>query len=487
MTLISAEEVAKHNTYQDCWVIIYDKVYNLSKFLPEHPGGVGVILEQAGKDSTIVFGRIHPQGIIQQYLPPDACLGLVDPATIIETSKPEIEQRREAIKNKPHLTEILNLYDFEAVASQILTKETYAFYSCAADDEISYRENHNAFHRIWLRPRVMRDVTHIDISTKILGYHSSFPLFISPTALGKLAHPLGEVVLTRAAHSHGIIQMVPNFASCSFDELTSARKEGQIQFFQLYINKNRDVTKKVVQAAQEKGCKAIFVTVDVPGLGNREKDARMKYVGALPDNQKGNDLELNRGASRLFSSLMDPSLNWNDIKWLRSITSLPIVIKGIQTSEDAILAAEYGCDGIMLSNHGGRQLDFAPSAIEILPEVIKSLKRLGLLDKVEVYIDGGIRRGTDIFKALALGAKAVGIGRPLLYAMSSYGQAGVERALQILKDEFETAMRLSGANTIADICPNMVDIRSLSNHTFTPKDYLFSNVYDRLSPRRSKL
>ncbi|KAF0407536.1 FMN-dependent dehydrogenase-domain-containing protein [Gigaspora margarita] len=453
MILISAEEIAKHNTYQDCWIIIYDKVYNLSKFLPEHPGGVGVILEQAGKDATLAFSTIHSQEMIHRYLPSDACLGFVDPATVAETSKVE-ERRREAIKNRPSLNEILHLYDFEAVASRILTTETWSFYNCAAGDEISYRDNHYAFLRIWLRPRIMRDVTHIDMSTKILGYYSSFPLYISATALGKLGHPLGEVVLTRAAHSHGIIQMIPNFASCSLDEMTIARKEGQIQFFQLYINKNRDISRKVIQKAQEKGYKALVVTVDVPSVGNREKDVRMKYTGAPPGIQ--NEKDLNRD-------------------------------QGVLTPEDAILAAEYGCDGIVLSNHGGRQLDFAPSAIEVLPNVIEGLKKSGLLGKIEVYIDGGIRRGSDIFKAIALGAKAVGIGRPLLYAMSSYGQAGVERALQILKDEFETVMRLSGTNMIADICPNMIDSKSLSNHSLTPKDYLSSNVYDRLVPLRSKL
>ncbi|CAG8521710.1 25566_t:CDS:1 [Gigaspora margarita] len=486
MILISAEEIAKHNTYQDCWIIIYDKVYNLSKFLPEHPGGVGVILEQAGKDATLAFSTIHSQEMIHRYLPSDACLGFVDPATVAETSKVE-ERRREAIKNRPSLNEILHLYDFEAVASRILTTETWSFYNCAAGDEISYRDNHYAFLRIWLRPRIMRDVTHIDMSTKILGYYSSFPLYISATALGKLGHPLGEVVLTRAAHSHGIIQMIPNFASCSLDEMTIARKEGQIQFFQLYINKNRDISRKVIQEAQEKGYKALVVTVDVPSVGNREKDVRMKYTGAPPGIQNEKDLNRDQGASRVLASFIDPSLNWNDIKWIRSITSMPIIIKGVLTPEDAILAAEYGCDGIVLSNHGGRQLDFAPSAIEVLPNVIEGLKKSGLLGKIEVYIDGGIRRGSDIFKAIALGAKAVGIGRPLLYAMSSYGQAGVERALQILKDEFETVMRLSGTNMIADICPNMIDSKSLSNHSLTPKDYLSSNVYDRLVPLRSKL
>ncbi|CAG8434507.1 673_t:CDS:1 [Scutellospora calospora] len=490
MTLISAKEVAKHNTRQDCWVIIHGKVYDVTKFLPEHPGGVKVILDQAGKDATAAFDPIHPQDIIKMYLPPEAFLGEIDPATIVKHTKKETEEekrRQQLIKNKPALSEMLNLYDFEAVASQVLTPEAWAYYSSGADDEITLRENHNAFQRIWFRPRVMIDVTHINMSTKILGYNSSFPLYITATALGKLGHPEGEVVLTRAAYSHEIIQMVPTLSSCSMDDISNSRGKGQILFFQLYVNRNKDITKNVVQSAEAKGCKALFITVDAPQLGRREKDMRMKFVNAPPEVQDEKDLNRDQGAARAISSFIDTSLNWNDLKWFRSITSMPIVLKGIQTLEDAILAVEYGCDGIVLSNHGGRQLDLSRSGIEILPEVVEGLKKRGLLNKVEIYVDGGIRRGTDILKAIALGAKAVGIGRPLLYAMSSYGQAGVERALQLLKDEVAIGMRLLGANTLADIKPEMVDIKDLTTHIYTPKDYLNSSVYNRLALKRSKL
>ncbi|CAG8593460.1 17203_t:CDS:1 [Funneliformis caledonium] len=490
MRLISAQEVSKHNKREDCWVIIHGKVYDLSNFLPEHPGGIKVILQQAGKDATAAFDPIHPLDIIQKYLPPEVCLGEVDPATLVKTIKVETEEekrRRHAIENKPAIDEMFNMYDFEAVASQVLTAEAWAYYSSGADDEITLRENHNAFHRIWLRPRVMRNVSHVDMKTRLLNYETSFPLYITATALGKLGHPEGEVVLTRAARTHNIIQMLPTLASCSLDDMTNARGEGQIQFFQLYVNRNRSITQKVVQAAEQKGCKALFITVDAPQLGRREKDMRVKFVDAPPDVQDEKDLRRDQGAARAISSFIDPSLNWKDLEWFRSITKLPIVLKGIQTSEDAILAAQYGCDGIVLSNHGGRQLDFARSGIEILPEIVEALKKEGLYHKIEVYVDGGVRRGTDIFKAIALGAKAVGIGRPLLYAMASYGQAGVERALQLLRDELEMAMRLTGAKTLDDIRPEMVDIKNLTDHVFIPKDYLFTNVYDKPVPKKSKL
>ncbi|RIA99266.1 FMN-dependent dehydrogenase-domain-containing protein [Glomus cerebriforme] len=490
MKFISAQEVSKHNKREDCWVIIHDKVYDLTNFLPEHPGGIKVILNQAGKDATSAFDLIHPLDIINQYLPPEVCLGNIDPATMVKTVKSETEEdkrRRQAIENKPALSEMLNLYDFEAVASQVLSTEAWAYYSSGADDEITLRENHNAFQRIWLRPRVMRDVTYVNTRTKLLGYDSSFPVYITATALGKLGHPEGEVVLTRAAHAQNIIQMLPTLASCSLDEMSNARGEGQILFYQLYVNRNRDITKKVVEAAEQKGCKALFITVDAPQLGRREKDMRVKFIDAPPDVQDEKDIRRDQGAARAISSFIDTGLNWKDLEWFRSITKMPIILKGIQTPEDAILAAKYGCEGIVLSNHGGRQLDFARSGIEILPEVVEVLKKEGFYNKMEVYVDGGIRRGTDIFKAIALGAKAVGIGRPLLYAMASYGQAGVERALQLLKDEFELAMRLAGANTLADIQPEMVDIKNLTDHVFIPKDYLFSNVYDKPIPKRSKL
>lgn len=490
MKLISAQEVSKHNTREDCWVIIHDKVYDLTKFLPEHPGGTRVILNQAGKDATAAFDPVHPPDIIDHYLPPEVCLGSIDTTTVVKTVKVETEvdkRRRQAIENKPKLGEMLNLYDFEAVASQVLSAETWAYYSSGSDDEITLRENHNAFQRIWLRPRVMRDVTYVDTRTKLLGYDSSFPVYITATALGKLGHPEGEVVLTRAAHTQKIIQMLPTLASCSLDEMTNAKHEGQIQFFQLYVNKNRDITRKIVQAAERKGCKALFITVDAPQLGRREKDMRVKFVHEPPHLQDEKDIRRDQGTARAISSFIDTGLSWKDLEWFRSITKMSIILKGVQTTEDAVLAAKYGCEGIVLSNHGGRQLDFARSGIEILPEVVEVLKKEGLYDKMEVYVDGGIRRGTDIFKAIALGAKAVGIGRPLLYAMSSYGQAGVERALQLLKDELELAMRLAGANTLADIRPEMVDIKNLTDHVFIPKDYLFSDVYKKLVPKRSKL
>src|SRR4051812_20251254 len=331
------------------------------------------------------------------------------------------------------------------------------------------RENHSAFHKIWFRPRVLVDVEKVDFSTTMLGTKCGMPFYVTATALGKLGHPEGEVVLTRAAKKHNVVQMIPTLASCSFDEIMDAAEGDQVQWMQLYVNKDREITKKIVQHAESRGCKGLFITVDAPQLGRREKDMRSKFtdVGSNVQSSSGHATDNSQGAARAISSFIDPSLNWKDIPWFKSITKMPIVLKGVQCVEDVIRAVEVGVDGVVLSNHGGRQLDFARSGIEILAEVMPVLRQRGWQDRLEIYVDGGVRRATDIIKALALGAKGVGIGRPFLYAMSAYGLPGVDRAMQLLKDEMEMNMRLIGASSIADLNPSMLDTRGLSLHTAT--------------------
>lgn len=343
------------------------------------------------------------------------------------------------------------------------------------------RENHSAFHRIWFRPQILVDVEHIDFSTTMLGTKTDIPVYVTATALGKLGNPEGEVVLTRAAAKHNIIQMIPTLASCSFDEIVDAKAGDQIQWLQLYVNKDRSITKKIVQHAEKRGCKGLFITVDAPQLGRREKDMRSKFTDPGSHVQEGTDTDNSQGAARAISTFIDPALSWKDIAWFQSITSMPIILKGVQRVEDVLKAIDYGCQGVVLSNHGGRQLEFARSAIEVLAETMPVLRERGLENKIEIFIDGGIRRGTDILKALCLGARGVGIGRPFLYAMSAYGEAGVARAMQLLKDELEMNMRLIGASKIEDLHPGMLDLRSLFQHSAVPSDNLSSTVYDPLA------
>jgi L-lactate dehydrogenase (cytochrome) len=314
----------------------------------------------------------------------------------------------------------------------------------------------------------------------MLGTPSSIPFYVTATALGKLGHAEGEVVLTRSSHKHNVIQMIPTLASCAFDEIVDAAGPGQVQWLQLYVNKDRAITQRIVQHAEKRGCKGLFITVDAPQLGRREKDMRSKFTDQGSNVQSGQATDTSQGAARAISSFIDPSLNWGDIAWFKSITNMPIVLKGVQRVEDVLKAVEAGVHGVVLSNHGGRQLEFARSAIEVLAETMPVLRELGLEHKIEVYVDGGVRRATDILKALCLGAKGVGIGRPFLYAMSAYGQDGVDRAMQLLKEEMEMGMRLIGARTIAELNPSMVDARSLFNHGAPPTDSLAQAVYDPL-------
>jgi len=489
MKTLTLQEVAKHNSKEDLWLVIHGKVYDLTTFLPEHPGGPRIILKYAGQDATDAFDPIHPPDIIDRYLSAEACMGEISEEELETAEKVETEEQKQsriAHENKPFLDEMLNAFDFEGVAKSVLKPDAWAYYSSGADDEITLRENHSAFHRLWLKPRVMVDVEKVDMSTNLLGTKSSMPLYITATALGKLGHPDGEKVLTLASAQQDIIQMIPTLASCSFNELVGARAENQTQWFQLYVNKDRSITEKLVRQAEASGIKGLFITADAPQLGRREKDMRQKYSADDPEQIVKSKAKVSRsqGAARAISTFIDPSLNWKDIKWFRSITNMPILLKGIQTAEDAVLAARHGCQGVVLSNHGGRQLDFAPSAIEILPEVMDALKVEGLDKNFEVYVDGGIRRGTDIFKAIALGAKGVGIGRPALFAMSAYGVDGVVKLIQLLKDELEMVMRLMGTPTIADIKPEMIDIRNIKNHSGSfPLDNLALSVYDTMRTR----
>jgi L-lactate dehydrogenase (cytochrome) len=400
-----------------------------------------------------------------------------------KAADPEEAARLERIKHMPPLNQCYNLSDFEYVAKAVMKRGAWGYYSSGADDEITMRENRTAFHKIWFRPKILINVEHVDMSTRMLGSRSSIPFYITATALGKLGHPDGETVLTRAAAKHGLIQMIPTLASCSFDEIMDAADGKQTQWFQLYVNKDRNITKRIVQHAEARGCKGLFITVDAPQLGRREKDMRSKFQDDGSKVQKDGEEEIDRsqGAARAISSFIDPALCWNDLPFFQEITKMPIMLKGVQRVDDVIKAVEHGMHGVVLSNHGGRQLDTAPTGIELLAEVMKELRERNWQDKIEVYVDGGVRRASDVVKAVCLGAKGVGIGRPFLYAMSSYGEAGVCRAIQLLKDEFEMNMRLIGARTVEELTPDLVDTRGLQTHTVpTGNDVLYGSVYDPL-------
>ncbi|KAJ3710912.1 FMN-dependent dehydrogenase-domain-containing protein [Lentinula guzmanii] len=386
----------------------------------KHPGGPGIILKYAGHDATSAFVPIHSPDAIQRNLSPSQCLGrLADTKggeVDVQMGHTQDEMRVEReMKRRPPLNQILNLTDIEV-----------PFYSAGTDDEVSLRENRRAFDR-FSSIRVMRPVSICDPSTKILGYHSSLPIFVS----GAAQAILGELNITRACGKANIIQMV-----CTTD--SAAALPSQPLFFQLYKVTDTAASTKVVQEAEQLGYKAIALTVDAVVVGNRERDVKSLWV---LEQQEGK----NSGYDKSFGSsavnrrnAFDSDLSWKEtIPWLRSITKLPIILKGIQCVEDAMLAVEAGVEAILVSNHGG---------MCILMVWLSNSKDLGLMFP---------RR--DVIKAVCLGSKAVGLGRPFLYALSAYGEAGVTKMLDVLHREITISMRLLGAASIRDLTPEMVE------------------------------
>lgn len=481
---LTPDIVSQHNKKDDLWVVLNGQVYDLTDFLPNHPGGQKVLIRYAGKDATKIFVPIHPPDTVEKFIPPEKHLGPLigefeeEPE---ELNEEELE-RLDRIERKPPLSQMINLHDFETVARQILPPPALAYYCSAADDEVTLRENHNAYHRIFFNPKILVDVKDVDISTEFFGNKTSAPFYISATALAKLGHPEGEVAIAKGAGREDVVQMISTLASCSFDEIADARVPGQQQWYQLYVNADRKITEKAVRHAEERGMKGLFITVDAPSLGRREKDMKMKFEADSDVQNDDEEIDRSQGASRALSSFIDPSLSWKDIAFIQSITKMPIVLKGVQRKEDVLLAAEHGLQGVVLSNHGGRQLDYTRAPVEVLAEVMPILKERGLDSKIDIFVDGGVRRGTDILKALCLGAKGVGLGRPFLYANSSYGDKGVTKAIQLLKDEMEMNMRLLGVNKIEELTPDLLDTRNVFNRAVpVAKDYLYDQNYQRMA------
>ncbi|EDO16188.1 hypothetical protein Kpol_1014p5 [Vanderwaltozyma polyspora DSM 70294] len=499
LKIITPQEVIKHNSKDDCWVVINDIVYDLTFFIKKHPGGQDVIVGNAGKDVSNIFLPLHPLDTIEKFIPKDKIIGVINepmPADYIcpkyaPGETPEEIAEKERLKTLlPSIGAISNLYDFEYLASHILSKQAWAYYSSAADDEVSLRENHSAYHRIFFKPKVLVDVSEIDLSTEFFGQKSDAPFYATAAALGKLGNPAeGEKDITRGVGqgSTKVPQMVSTLASCSIDEVMGARvSENQPIWFQLYVNSDRKITNDLVKHVEELGVKALFVTVDAPALGHREKDEKVKFSA----NQKESTNMLKEakvdadadGASRALSKFIDPSLSWKDIIELKKLTKLPIIIKGVQRSEDVIKAAEIGCQGVVISNHGGRQLDFSRAPIEVLAESKPELEKRNLDKNFDIFIDGGVRRGTDILKALCLGAKGVGLGRPFIYANSCYGAAGVQRAVDILREELEMSMRLLGVTSVKDLNEDLLDLSALKYRSVSvPHDELSQSVYKHLA------
>ena len=433
-----------------------------------------VILKYAGKDATATYDEIHAPQIIEETLAPDKQMGLLDQSEVIilpEDQKSDLEKvERETdqtmskdVDAKPHLHKLISVADFKQVAEKSLTPKGWAFYSSAATDLITHNHNAEFFKRIMFRPRVMRNVTKADTTSKILGHSTSAPFFVSPAAMAKLADKDGELTLARGCAKEGLVQCISNNASFPLQAIVEAGESAQVFFFQLYVNAEREKTTQLLRKARELGVKAIFVTVDAPIPGKREADERLvadsDMSSAISGSRASNDKK-GGGMGRLMGQYIDKTLSWEDVPWIMETSRLPVIIKGVQCAADAQLAAMYKCQGIVVSNHGGRQLDTAQPSILTLLELHAICP--DIFEKLEVYVDGGINRGSDILKAICLGATAVGIGRPFLYSLT-YGLDGVEHLSQILKDELETSMRLCGIRDLSQALPALVNTQQIDH------------------------
>ncbi|XP_015942878.1 glycolate oxidase isoform X1 [Arachis duranensis] len=343
--------------------------------------------------------------------------------------------------------QITNVNEYEGIAKEKLPKMVYDYYASGAEDQWTLKENRNAFSRILLRPRILVDVSNVDMTTSILGFKISMPIMIAPTGMQKMAHPQGELATARAASEADTIMTLSTVSTCSIEEVASTGPG--IRFFQLYVYKDRNIAAQLVKRAEKVGFKGIVLTVDRPFLGHKEDDIKNRF--RLPPHLTLKNFEKNDGTGGSIQisharGQIDPSLNWKDVKWLQTITSLPILVKGVLTAVDARLAIENGAAGIIVSNHGARQLDYVPATIMVLEEIVEAVE-----GRVPVLVDGGIRRGTDVFKALALGACGVFIGRAVVFSLAVDGEAGVRKVLKMLRDELEMTMALSGCPSLKDI------------------------------------
>jgi 4-hydroxymandelate oxidase len=354
--------------------------------------------------------------------------------------------------------EPINLYEFEELAAERLWKPAYDYYASGAHDEITLRENHAAYDRISLHYRVLVDVRERDLSTEVLGREISTPIMLAPTAFHRMAHADGELATARAASSAGTLMTLSTLSNTALEDV--AAETAGPKWFQLYVYRDKEATLELIRRAEQAGFEALVFTVDAPYLGVRERDVRNEFN--LPDDLQVANLtqrqmdqlpqaKLDSGLAAYFEDLLEQGLTWETFDWIASETDLPIILKGVVRPDDARRAIDHGVSGIVVSNHGGRQLDTSPATIDVLPSIARAVG-----SEIEVFIDGGIRRGTDVVKAVALGADAVLIGRPVLWGLAYDGQAGVERVLEILRDEFDLAMALCGARDVSELTRDLI-------------------------------
>ena len=490
------DDVQQHRSQDSCWVVLYGSVYDVTSFLPEHPGGSKIILQLAGTDATEEYDPIHPPGTLEESLPPEAKLGEFDESTLpvehqlvadnnasskSESGKPAAVSQAE--EEAPQtLEQCLNLDDIEKLATSKISRKAWGYYYSAGDDLLSKTLNNRVYSQILLRPRIFVDCTNCSTATTLAGQPVNVPFYVSPAAMARLGHSDGEHGIARACAKYGAMQLISNNASQTPEQIVADAAPGQVFGWQIYVQTERKKSEDMLARIKKlPAIKFVCLTLDAPVPGKREHDERSKNVASnlavrssiqsdsssasttsspFPEGKSGSDDS--GGVGKALFAGTAPDLTWKDtIPWLRRHTDLPIILKGCQTHEDAYLASLHApqITGVILSNHGGRALDTAPPAIHTLLEIRKYCP--SVLSKIELWVDGGIRRGTDVVKALALGAKGVGLGRAPLYGNGAGGTAGVERVLEILKAETETCMRLLGVGSVGELGPQHVNTRAV--------------------------
>ncbi len=366
--------------------------------------------------------------------------------------------KRPPARNSPTtaLDRCLNVADFEVIAKRRMPRAYYDYYAGGAEDERTLAGNRDGFARWTVLPRVLVDVSRVDLAVEVLGAPLTMPILLAPTAYQRLAHAQGELATVRAAGEAGTLMVVSTLATRSLEEVAAVAR-GPL-WFQLYVYRDRAISQQLIARAEAAGYRALVVTVDTPRLGRRERDLRSRFTlprGVTAGNFKGTGRlarwDSHGGMAAYASREHDASLSWEALDWLRAQTRLPIVIKGVLRPDDAVRAVQAGVAGVWVSNHGGRQLDGAQATILALPAVVEAVG-----GRAEVYVDGGFRRGADVLTALALGARAAFIGRPYLWGLAAGGERGVRRVLDLMRDELEAGMALAGCPSIAAIDRSLV-------------------------------
>ncbi|KAK3115397.1 hypothetical protein LTR53_005295 [Teratosphaeriaceae sp. CCFEE 6253] len=496
--MLDGAEVAKHSSRKSCWIVINSKVYDVTSFVPEHPGGTTILLKQAGADASSEYAKYHSPEVVND-LPEGSYLGDIDPNTVTSLNTPKGLDRDE-VQNAtaqsdegqvPHVTLCVRASDFEAAAKATLPNKSWIYASSSANSGASLAGNLDDWSRVSFRPRVLRNVETVDIGTRILGNDSQFPFYCSPMGSMGSIHSDGEIEMTKAIVATGMHGLMSTASTKTTEQIMETylaeqeRRGGSSAsklMFQLYIPTDRQRAIELIKRVKKAGFHSLWITVDTPVLGKRTADRYQQAQEALDVGIEEDEVptaseeEIVSQGGKVSPKIggrpppgqLSAQTTWESLTWIREAWGeKPIILKGVQCAEDAKLAVQYGCQGILLSNHGGRQMHTAPSALMTLLEIrIYAPETLG---KLEVFVDGGLRDGADVLKALCLGATAVGVGRPFLYAMAAYGARGVERCVDVLSEELTTAMRLLGITSLDQVRPEMVNASRLLNEMWRPE------------------